>query len=77
MKKEFKLSKLERDEVLSEIANKTFSKLSCRMNGVGMYKELMLALKDAYKLGKVKRKQLKGQQVIRLMPMQLQESVIN
>lgn len=77
MKKEFKLSKLERNELISEIADKAFSKLSCRMNGVGMYEELMLALKEAYKLGKAARKQLKEQAVIRLLPVQIQESAIS
>lgn len=77
MKKEFKLNKIERNELISEIADKTFSKLSCRINGVGMYQELMLALREAYKLGKARRKQLKEQPIIRLLPMQIQESATN
>lgn len=77
MKKEFKITKQERNEMITEIADQTFSKLSCRMDGVGMYQELMQALKQAYKLGKTKRKELKEQRVIQLLPMNIQESVIN
>lgn len=70
MKKEFK-TKTEKDQLLEQIVEHTFSKLSCRMAGVGMYHELKEAIRQAYKLGKYKRKKLKEQRVIELLPMNL------
>jgi|GEM_PF-5308148 len=47
------------EEKILSLVDKTFSKLSCRMQGVGMYDELKAAIVKAYKMGKVKGKKNK------------------
>lgn len=69
MKKQLKIAKAGSEDIIANIVEKTFTKLSYRMSGVGMYDELKNAISEAYKLGKAKRKRLKDQQVIELKPL--------
>jgi hypothetical protein len=67
MKKALKIEKVQRDEVVLNLVDETFSKLSCSIAGTGMYQELKKAIKEAYRLGRSKRKKLKDQRTIELI----------
>ena len=67
MKKELNIAKVERDEVVLKLIDETFLKLSCSMNGIGMYQEIRNAIKQAYRIGKTKRKKLEDQRTIELV----------